>query len=115
MLKLYHNPKCSVSRKVLALLEEKKIAVEVVEYLKTPLNVSALNALAQKMEDPKTLLRTKEELAQTLGLIGVSAQSFIPAIAKNPILLNRPLVESKSQALVARPAELALDFLIDPN
>lgn len=113
MLKLYHNPKCGTSRKALALLEEKDMRVEVVEYLKNPLSANQLNVLAQKIGNPKDLLRTKEELAKTLNLAGSNTETMIKAIAKNPILLNRPILESKTKAIAARPADLVLGLITD--
>ena len=34
--KIFHNPRCSKSRKTLELLLEREIETEIVEYLKTP-------------------------------------------------------------------------------
>ena len=46
---ILHNPRCSKSRQTLALLEEKGIAPQVIEYLKTPLNVDELNDVFKKL------------------------------------------------------------------
>ena len=43
---LYHNPKCSTSRKALELLQEKGVQPVVVEYLKTGWDAATLDRLA---------------------------------------------------------------------
>ncbi len=110
-IKLYHNPKCGTSRQVKALLEEKGQAVEVIDYLNNPLNKKELEVLANKIDDSKNLLRAKEPLAKELNLFGASTNDLIEALAANPILLNRPIVETQSRAIAARPAERALELL----
>jgi len=46
---IYHTPRCSKSRQTLALLQEKGIAPEVVEYLKTPPDAAMLRAILDKL------------------------------------------------------------------
>ena len=46
---IYHNPRCSTSRKALALLEENGIEPKVIEYLKTPPSPKELELLVMKM------------------------------------------------------------------
>ena len=46
---LYHNPRCSKSRQTLALLEEKRIDVDVVEYLEHPLDAEQLKDVIGKL------------------------------------------------------------------
>ena len=45
MLTIYHNPRCSKSRQTLALIEENNQEVSIVEYLKTPLDKTTIDAL----------------------------------------------------------------------
>ena len=45
MSRIYHNPKCSTSRKTLDLLRENGIEPEVVQYLKTPPTRAELAAM----------------------------------------------------------------------
>src|SRR5229473_3247436 len=63
-VRIYHNPRCHTSRKTLALLREKGIEPEVVEYLKTPYSAAGLRALLGQLGMPaRALLRKKEAAA----------------------------------------------------
>ena len=39
---IYHNPRCSKSRQTLALLNERGVEPDIVEYLKSPLSMDDL-------------------------------------------------------------------------
>ena len=108
MLKVYHNPKCSTSRKTLALLESKGLEPKVVLYLKTPLNAEQVLGLAEKTGEPlHALLRERgtpyEEL--NLGDKKWSDSQLANFVAEHPVLLNRPIVETSTQARLCRPIE----------
>ena len=49
---IYHNPKCSKSREALEILNTRGINPLVIEYLKTPLNISDLKNLLSKLNIP---------------------------------------------------------------
>ena len=51
-VRIYHNPRCSTSRKTLALLREKGVEPEIVEYLKTPYTAAQLKTLLGQMKMP---------------------------------------------------------------
>ena len=60
---IYHNPRCSKSRACLALLEEKGLDFEIINYLKTPLSILELEVLVSKLGiSPKDLTITKETI-----------------------------------------------------
>jgi arsenate reductase len=62
-LTIYHNPRCSKSRKALETLTKKGCELEVVEYLKTPLTKKVLKNLLMKLNmKPLQVIRTNEEL-----------------------------------------------------
>ncbi|MDU5804601.1 MAG: arsenate reductase (glutaredoxin) [Haemophilus parainfluenzae] len=67
---IYHNPRCSKSRETLALLEEKGIQPTIELYLQQHYSVEALLQLANKLglDDVRKMMRTKDELYQSLGL-----------------------------------------------
>lgn len=111
-LTIYHNPRCSTSRKTLDLLREKGADVEVREYLKSPLEAQAILALASIIEGGMdSVIRKKEPLYQEL-LVNVTDEAEIArVIAENPVLINRPIVSNGVRALATRPPELALQLL----
>ena len=107
MTTLYHNPACSKSRQALALLREAGGEPEVVEYLKTPLDTTALTALIAKLGiKPAGLIRRKEARELGVDLDGDDAD-LIAAMAVHPILIERPIVVKDGKAVIARPPELA--------
>ena len=46
-VRIYHNPRCNTSRKTLALLREKGVEPEIVEYLKTPYTAAQLKIMQE--------------------------------------------------------------------
>jgi len=113
VVRIYHNPRCTKSRETLALLREKGVEPEVVEYLKTPPTVSEIKALIGKLNiAPSALLRSKEEPYARLGLSATSsADAVAKAIAKEPVLLERPIVVVSDKAAIGRPPENVLAIL----
>ena len=112
---IWHNPKCGTSRKTLAILEETDgVDVEIVEYLKNP---PSRDKLAQLYKDagisPKQGLRTRGSPAEELGLMSDSAtdDQILDAMAKEPILIERPLVETDKGVALCRPQEKVREIL----
>src|SRR5690625_7194166 len=108
MLKIYHNPRCSKSREVLALLREKGLTPTVIEYLKTPLDVAELRKLlALAQLTPREAMRIREKEYQELGLDNaeLTEDDLLAAIAEHPRLLNRPFVVTEKGARLCRSEE----------
>jgi len=111
---IYHNPKCGTSRNVLALLKEKGIELQIVEYLKTPLEKKELAALFEKMGvQVRDVLRQKGTPYDELKLSDPkwSDDELMDFIVAHPILLNRPIVETAQVAKLCRPSETVLEIL----
>lgn len=109
---IYHNPRCATSRKTLALLREKGVAPEVVEYLKTPYTVDQLKRLLRQLGMPaKQLLRRKEAAAAGIDPARLSEDALIAAMAAHPIVVERPIVVSGQKAALGRPPEAVLKVL----
>lgn len=107
---LYHNPRCSTSRKALDLLREKGVEPTVVEYLKTGWDAATLRRLAQDTGvGLKGLLRQREAEAQALAT--ASDAEILKAALANPVLIERPIVESPKGARIGRPVERVLEIL----
>ena len=111
---IYHNPRCGKSRATLKLLEERGIAPEIVEYLKTPPDAATLDELLTKLGlEPRELMRRKEAPygENGLGDAGLGREALIAAMVANPILIERPIVVSGSKAALGRPPEAVLEIL----
>jgi len=109
---LLHNPRCHTSRKALALLRENGFEPKIVEYLKTPPSPAELQDLVKMLGFPAThLLRRKEREFKELKLDGANDAQAIEAMAKHPILIERPLVIKGGRAILARPPEKLLEWL----
>ena len=103
---IYHNPKCSNSRGCLELIRAAGHEPGIVEYLKTPPSKSELAALVKAMGiAPRELVRTKEAVYAQLGLAEAGDEALLEAMAKHPILINRPIVVTEKGAALCRPPE----------
>jgi arsenate reductase len=112
--RIYHNPKCGTSRKTLDILEAEGAEVEIVEYLKTPPSKEELRRLyARAGITPRDGLRAKESLAEDLDLISghVSDEAILDAMVENPVLIERPLVETEKGVRLCRPQETVREIL----
>ncbi|WP_260924550.1 arsenate reductase family protein [Novosphingobium sp. 9] len=110
---IWHNPKCGTSRKTLAILEETPgVEVTVIEYLKTP---PSAEKLAQLYRDagitPQRGLRLRGTDAQERGLPDADAATVLAAMEAEPILIERPLVETDKGVRLCRPQELVNEIL----
>ena len=111
---LFHNPACGTSRNVLALLRERGVEPEIIEYLKTPPSRTRLRELiAHSGLTAREFLRTREPLYKELDLGNLkwSDEELIGFLAENPSLLNRPVVATRKGARPCRPAETVLELL----
>jgi arsenate reductase (glutaredoxin) len=111
---VYHNPACGTSRNVLGLIRNAGIEPHVVEYLKSPPSRALLESLlARAGLKVRDILRKKGTPYAELGLDNpaVSDDEIFAAIAKNPILIERPLVVSPKGVRLCRPSELVLELL----
>ena len=109
---IYHNPRCNTSRKTLALLREKGVEPQIIEYLKTPYTVAQLRELLSQLKLPAAkLLRKKEAAAAGIDPAKLSEEQLIAAMAKNPIAIERPIVVSGTKAALGRPPEAVLSLL----
>ncbi|MDJ0641825.1 MAG: arsenate reductase family protein [Erythrobacter sp.] len=110
---IWHNPKCGTSRKTLAILENlSKVDVTVVEYLKDPPTREKLEQLYKDAGmDPKEGLRLRGTDAEERGLPDAGADTILDAMAADPILINRPLVETEKGVALCRPQDEVLKLL----
>lgn len=110
---IWHNPNCGTSRKTLAILRETPgVEVEVVEYLKTPPDA---DKLAQLYRDagitPQQGLRMRGTAAAERGLPDANDAVVLAAMVAEPVLIERPLVETDKGVRLCRPQEKVLEIL----
>ncbi len=112
-VRVYYNPACSKCRELRALLEQRGVAFELVEYVQAPPSVEELLDVARKLGGaPLQLVRVKDEAFASAGLSeDSSAREVAEALVKAPRLLERPIVVHGERALVARPVEKVLALL----
>ena len=105
---LYHNPRCSTSRKALELLREHGVEPQIVEYLKVGWDEPTLRRLAKSTGlGLKGLLRQREEASRVLA--SASDADILKAVLADPVLIERPIAEGPKGARVGRPVDRVLE------
>jgi arsenate reductase len=111
---IYHNPKCGTSRNTLALIRHAGIEPEVIEYLVDPPSrarlVELINAAGVNV---RGTIRKKEKRYLELGLddVALSDDALLDALMDNPILIERPWVQTDLGTRLCRPSEVVLEIL----
>ena len=111
---IYHLPRCSTSRNVLAEIRARAIEPAVSEYVKTPPSRADLARLAQDSGlGVRGLLRQKGTPYEELGLsdMALTDDQLLDAIEAHPVLLNRPIVVGPKGTRLIRPIELLDEVL----
>jgi len=117
-IRIYHNPRCTKSRKTLALLEENGISPQIVLYLETPPSPKELGAiLAALGAGARDIIRKGEAPYKDLNLADPAKTDaqLITAMVAHPILIERPIVVNSTaatpRAKIGRPPEAVLEIL----
>ncbi len=111
---IYHNPQCSTSRQVLAMIEQRGLTPEIVDYRTVGWTRDQLKTLFKAMKaKPRDVMRIANTPAEELGLTDptVSDARVITAMTKHPILVQRPIVVGPNGAILARPVEKVYEVL----
>lgn len=114
MIRIYHNARCSKSRATLALLEERGVPFEVIDYLDTPPSASELRSLLKQLGmQARQLLRSQEPEYRDSGLddLSLDDRQLIAAMVAHPKLIERPIVSTGDKAVIGRPPEAVLALL----
>jgi len=110
--RIYHNPRCSKSRATLALLEQRGVELEIVDYLATPPSKATLSELLRKLGGPAlAMVRTGEPEFKPHASRELRDDDVIELLADTPRLLQRPIVEVGDKARIGRPPEQVLELL----
>jgi arsenate reductase len=109
---IYHNPRCSTSRKTLDLLRDNGFEPTVVEYLKTPPSRSELVKMIRDAGiDVRTAIRKRESLYDELDLANATDDQLLDAMVEHPILIERPFVVTPKGTRLARPIDAVREIL----
>jgi arsenate reductase len=110
---IFHNPACGTSRKTLEILRATPgVDVEVIDYLKAPPTRARLEALYERAGiTPRQGLRTRGSPAEDLGLLDANADEILDAMAREPILIERPLVETEKGVRLCRPQDVVREII----
>lgn len=112
MPRIYHNPKCSTSRKTLDLLRENDIEPEIVLYLKTPpTRAELVTMITDAGIGVRAAVRKRESLYGELGLADASDDELLDAMVEHPILIERPFVVTDKGTRLARPIDKVHEIL----
>lgn len=109
---IYHNPRCSKSRQTLALIEEKGVTPEIVEYLDNPPSPAKLKEIVTALGvSPKDIVRKKEAKEEGVDANALSDSALLKAMVEHPRIIERPIVVSGAKAALGRPPENVLTIL----
>ena len=98
MITIYHNTRCKKSREGLQLVENSGKEFQVREYLKallTKLNMTAIQLVRKNEKIWKENFKGKD----------LSENELVRIMVENPKLIERPIVENETKAVVGRPPE----------
>ena len=110
----YHNPRCSKSREGLNIIEKNNINAKIKLYLSEEITFKELKDIINKLNiDPIDLVRKKEDVIkkEKLDLKSMSNKEIIETLISFPILIERPILISKTKAVIGRPPELIKSIL----
>lgn len=113
---IYHNPRCSKSRKTLELLREAGVTPNIVEYLKTPQNADAILRHARLLGVPVAglLRRGEDEFKNAEDLPDLDNEPALAAwLETHPRVVERPIVidETNGRGVIGRPPENVLELI----
>jgi arsenate reductase len=111
---IWHNPRCSKSRAALALLQERDMEIEVVDYLKAaPKPAEIERALRLLGLEPRQLMRSGEDEYRSARADDPkrTRTELVALMHAHPILIERPVVFAGDRARIGRTPEAVLEIL----
>lgn len=111
---VYEKRTCTTCRQLSALLRERGIDYDAVDFHVEPLSEVQLHELVGKVGVPaRDLFRTREPVFKELGLgdRDLADDEAIALMAEHPQLLQRPVVVRGDRAVLARPIERVLELI----
>ena len=114
MIVIYQKPTCSTCREVYNALKESGVDFSAVDYYVDPIPRTKLVELLRKMKmKPADLIRTREPIYKDLQIRdqNLTDDQLIDLMVEHPDLIQRPIVEKGSRAILARPADRLKEIL----
>jgi arsenate reductase (glutaredoxin) len=109
---IYHNPRCSTSRKTLDLLRDNGFEPSIVQYLQTPPSRDELLKIIRDAGiEVRAAVRKREPLYAELDLADATDDQLLDAMAEHPILSERPFVVTAKGTRLARPVDAVREIL----
>ena len=111
---IYQKPTCTTCRQVYLALKDSGVDFDAVDYYTDPIPKAKLRELLHKMGlSPRELLRTKDDVYRKLrlGERELSDAEIVDLMVEHPDLIQRPIVEKGSRAILARPADRLREIL----
>mgnify|MGYP001371581639 FL=1 len=111
---LYHNPRCSKSRKALQIIQNHNINTKVILYLKDKITKSMLKEILDSSGlSIRDIIRSneKEYRENNLDNLNLTEDELLNLILKHPKLLQRPVFVFNNKAIIGRPPENVLKII----
>jgi arsenate reductase len=113
---IYHNPRCSKSRKTLEIIRDSGVSPQVVLYLEEALGAADILELARRLQLPVAALLRRGEAVfkEANNRPDLNDDAALAAwVAANPIVLQRPIVvdTATGNAVIGRPPENVHELL----
>ena len=103
---IYHNPRCSTSRKTLDKLRDAGLEPTVIKYLDTGWTRPQLEQMfADAGLTPAQAVRKREALYTALNLAEADDDALLDAMVEHPVLVERPFVVTDKGTRLARPIQ----------
>ena len=115
-LTIYHNPRCSKSRRTLELIQEASVNPKIVDYLSEPPSAARILQLADLLDSSvvELLRRNEADFKEATDLPALDDNEALAAwVEAHPKVLERPIVvdDEANKAIMGRPPENVQDLL----
>ena len=98
----------------MSIAQELGVDADIVLYIKTPPDAATLRDIIAKLEDPFTELVRRDSMWTKLGLTDADAATpdqVVDLLVKHKQLLQRPVVVTKTTAIIGRPKDRVRELL----
>jgi Arsenate reductase and related proteins, glutaredoxin family len=118
-VEIWINPKCSKCRSALSILDAEAANYTIRRYLEDPPTEEEIRQVLTRLGlEPWDITRTGESVAKELGLAGwprdaANRDRWIAALAKHPILIQRPIITADDGTAVIGRTEQAVRSVLE--